>query len=127
MVTGNIVIEERCMKLLGPYTDNRLGIALLAFWGRHPRTRFEGCAISHALGYRRLDVTRALESMANSGLVEKQVKSGVILYSFTSDEETRKSVLEYISQGWDSWHHIARKISSTSAGDSARKAAGLVV
>ena len=110
MTTGEIAIEENLYQFIRKYADEPLKMELLAFWGRHPNAKFNKLAIYHVQDSRQVDVCRALEDMAEAGLVDAHIHNGTPLYSLTMNEEKRRLVIKLATLGWDQQQFVLRLI-----------------
>jgi DNA-binding transcriptional ArsR family regulator len=83
------------------YASDRLKSEILSFWSRHPYDKFTTSVISCALGFSKLEVSRALKALADNGLIDSCVLGDLTLYNLTTDETKRMPVLELSARGWD--------------------------
>jgi len=109
MTTGEIAIEENLYQFIRKYAGEPLKMELLAFWGRHPNAKFSKFAMYHVEDYREV-FCRALEDMAEAGLVDAHVYNGTPLYSLTTNEEKRRLVMKLATLGWDQQQLVLRLI-----------------
>ncbi|MBE0479833.1 MAG: hypothetical protein IBX68_02520 [Dehalococcoidia bacterium] len=100
------------------YAGDHLRMELLAFWSRHPNTRFTEAAIRCALDCSKQEMLKALASLVDAGIVERHRQNELVCYSLTMEETKRRSVLELAGKGWDRWRSLARQIDN--AGRSVR-------
>jgi len=75
--------------------DNLLKRELYEFWGMHPNAKFSRPIISYALDCNKRELDSVLRAMVEIGLVETQVQNGVTMYSLTTNEDKRGSVMEF--------------------------------
>jgi len=104
-------IEEKLYQFIRKYANEQLKMELLTFWGRHPNTKLSKLAIYHVQDCRKIDVCRALEDIAEAGLVDTHIHNGTLLYSLTTNEEKRQLVIKLATLGWDQWQFVLRQIS----------------
>jgi hypothetical protein len=109
IVAPNALTEESLCRFLKEHANNRVKRELLLFWGMHPNARFNRFAIGYAVGSSKLDMKIALRDMAEAGLLDTHICNGETLYSFTKNEEKRRSVLELASLGWDRWQLMFKR------------------
>ena len=102
--------EEQLSCFLKEYVDDRVKLALLGFWGRHPKAKFSRGVISCALDCKKTDLDRALKIMVEAGLVNTRVQSGMTFYSLTTDEERKRPVLHIASLGLDQLQLMVKRL-----------------
>jgi len=111
MANCEIAIEEKLYQFIKKYANEPLKMELLACLGRHPNTKLSKLAIYHVQDCRKVDVCRALEDMAEAGLVDTYIHNGTLLYALTTNEEKRQLVMKLATLGWDRWQLVLRQIS----------------
>jgi len=102
--------EESLYRFLQEHGDNWVKRGLLLFWGMHPNARFDRRAICYALDCNKLDAERALRTMVEDGLLDRNICNDVTLYSLTKNEEKRQPVLELATLSWEQWQLILKGI-----------------
>ena len=68
---------------------------LFLFWGIHPSAKFSKPIISYALDCNKRELEIVLQAMVEGGLVETHIQNGVTLYSLTTNEKKRRTILEF--------------------------------
>lgn len=101
MVTTVVLNEEQLSRFVEEHTSDRLKSEILSFWSRHPYDKFTTSIIACALGLSKLEVSRALKALMDTGLVDSCNQGDLTLYNLTTDETKRKPVLELSARGWD--------------------------
>ncbi len=95
--------KESLYCFLQEHGDSRVKRELLLFWGMHPNARFDHRAVHYAVDYSKMETERALRTMVEEELLDKNICNGVTLYSLTTKEERRRAVLELAALSWDQW------------------------
>jgi DNA-binding transcriptional ArsR family regulator len=72
---------------------------MMIFWGVHCHGRFDMPTICYALDSGSEDVEHELRSLADLGIVNREVEDGVTLYSLTRNEDKRRAIVERVSPG----------------------------
>ncbi|HEY42259.1 MAG TPA: hypothetical protein G4O18_10475 [Dehalococcoidia bacterium] len=106
MVTLDSAVEIGLNGFLNRYGDTRAKQELLLFWGLHPDARFSRLAVLSAMECSRLDVEKALKSMANDNLIDMRSDSGLITYSLTTNENIRQMVALLSTLDWGQRHML---------------------
>jgi len=60
-----------------------------------------------------LDMERALRTMVEEGLLDKNICNGVTLYSLTTKDEGRRAVLELTALNWRQWQLMLMRVEQT--------------
>ncbi len=102
--------REDLYRFLQEHGDSWVKREMLLFWGMHPNARFDRRAVHYALDYSRMETERALRTMVEEGLVDKNICNGVTLYSLTAEEERRRVVLELAALSWDQWSLMLMRV-----------------
>ncbi|MBI4303171.1 MAG: hypothetical protein HY665_02375 [Chloroflexi bacterium] len=113
MVVSEIAIDDKLCQFIRQYADDKSCLELLQFFGRYPRTRFSGLAVSHALNDRKSYTQRALKELVNKGVIRKNIENNVSLYSLTEDDSLRSLVLELNSFDWRRRQIVLRRIEAS--------------
>ena len=100
--------EEELLRFCEANVKDYVGMDLLAFWGRHPDTRFTDRAVTGALAGKKQKVAKALKELVTSGLVDASGYNGSTLYSLTSDRKQRELTIILDAIGWDRRKAILR-------------------
>ena len=69
------------------------------FWGLHATGKFDEPAIGCGGGGGPIAVSRELQGLVASGVLEKEVRDGKTLYWLTTNEAKRRSIVEWASPG----------------------------
>jgi hypothetical protein len=85
VVTAEVATIGTLDEVIKRYADDRSCQEVILFLGRHPHIRFSRLAIVHALNGYKLYTERALNHLANDGVVKRYVKNNLPLYSLSVD------------------------------------------
>ena len=68
----------------------------------HPNAKFSKPIINYTLDCNKRELESELKAMVEAGLVETHIQNGVALYSLTTNEEKRRTILEFArySHNW---------------------------
>lgn len=69
------------------------------FWGLHPNGKFDVATIRYAVEGDILVITRELEALVETGIIEKEAENGVAYYYLTLNEAKRQSIIEWAGPG----------------------------
>jgi len=83
--------------------DNLVKRDLYLFWGMHPNAKFSRPVISYVMDCNKKELDVVLQAMVEAGIVEMQVQNGMTLYSLTTNEGIRKTILEFARHSHDSY------------------------
>jgi DNA-binding transcriptional ArsR family regulator len=65
----------------------------------HCHGRFDTPTICYALDSAAKDVEHELALLADAGIVDRELRDGVVLYSLTKNEDKRRAIVERVSPG----------------------------
>jgi hypothetical protein len=87
----DMATEDELFKFIEEYADKGCKAELLMFWARHPDTKFSKLAVClHCDGTEACD---ALDDLVKTGLLDKNIRNGTAIYSLTTKQEIRRSVI----------------------------------
>ncbi len=105
--------EESLYGFLQEYGGDQVKRELLLFWSMHPNARFDHRAICYTLDCNKPDVERALSTMVEEGLLDKNTGNGVTLYSLATKGGKRQAVLALATLTWDRWRLMLMPVEQT--------------
>ena len=79
--------------------DNYVKRDLYLFWGMHPSVKVSKPVINYVLDCNKKELDSQLNAMVAAGLLEEHVQNGMTLYSLTTNEERRQTILEFVRHG----------------------------